>query len=145
MPDKSINNTARSTGSCLCGKVKFQITGDITDASLCHCSICRKATGSAFGAYGGVESDQFRWVHGSENLKEFSVSEALRKYFCKNCGSTIATTHQSWPEFVYISLGCLDGNTPVKLEYHQFVDSRASWYTLCDNIRQYREWPNEGE
>lgn len=133
------------SGTCLCGKIKFEIEGEIIEASQCHCSICRKATGSAFGVYGEVQSDKLKWTLGKDQLNEFSATESLKKYFCKNCGSTLATHHQSWPEYIYISLGSLNGNPKVKLEYHQFVASRANWDTICDGIRQYDEWPDENE
>ncbi len=134
-----------TTGTCLCGEVKFEIEGDITDASLCHCSICRKATGSAFGAYGEVQSDKIMWTQGKDQLNEFRATEVLIKYFCEKCGSTLASHHQSWPECIYISLGCLDEHPKVELKYHQFVASKASWENICDEIKQYTEWPNENE
>lgn len=133
------------TGTCLCRKVKFEIEGGIIDASQCHCSICRKATGSAFGAYGGVQIDNLKWTQGKDQLNEFNVTDVLKKYFCKNCGSTLASHHQSWPEFIYISLGCVEGNPQVDIEYHQFVASSANWETICDGIKQYNEWPDESE
>jgi len=131
------------TGSCLCGNIKFASDDNISDASLCHCSICRKSTGSAFAAYGGVALENFKWVQGKNQLKVFSATSLLTKYFCTNCGSTLASTHQSWPEYIYISLGCLDEHAAINLEYHQFVASKANWETINDEIRQFDEWPEE--
>lgn len=131
------------TGACLCGQVSFEVHGGFSEASLCHCSICRRATGSGFGAYGEVKEDHLVWPQGKALLGEYRVSDLLRKFFCKNCGSTIATHHQSWPEYYYLSLGCLDGNPDVEIEYHQFVDSKASWVKIGDELAQYAEWPDE--
>ena len=126
----------------MCGRATLEIAGDITDASLCHCSICRKVTGSAYGAYGGVPSRNFKWVQGKECLTEYNLTDNLKKYFCQFCDSTLVTRHSSWPDYTYISLGCLDEDPQITLEYHQFVGSRASWDAICDGVKQYEEWPD---
>lgn len=131
------------TGACLCGAVKFEIDGDLVDVSICHCSICRRATGSAYGAYGGVELARFKWTRGEDRLREFIATDSLRKYFCSICGSTLASLHRSWPEFIYLSLGCIDGSPELSIGYHQFVASKASWVTLPDGVRQFEAWPDD--
>ena len=130
-------------GSCLCGQVSFEVHGDLADASLCHCSICRKATGSGFGAYGEIPEQDLVWARGEALLREYRVSDLLTKFFCEHCGSTLATRHQSWPGYYYLSLGCLDGNPQIELEYQQFVDSKASWITIDDKLKQYADWSDE--
>ena len=78
-------------GSCLCGQVSFEVHGELADASLCHCSICRKATGSGFGAYGEIPEQDLVWARGEALLREYRVSDLLTKFFCAHCGSTLAT------------------------------------------------------
>ena len=129
------------TGSCLCGEVKFAIDGEFTEASICHCSICRRATGSASGAYGGVRLAHFKWTQGEDQLSEFSATDLLKKYFCKICGSTLVSLHLSWPEYAYISLGCLEGGPKLSIDYHQFVASKAGWETIPAGVKQFKEWP----
>lgn len=128
-------------GQCLCAKVVFEVSGDLTDASLCHCSICRKATGSAFAAYVGVQCDEFKWLQGEALVKKFEVTEWLSKFFCSACGSTLVTHHRSDPDMLYLSLGSLKDDPPIDLEYHQFVGSKASWHQIHDSLPQYEEWP----
>ncbi len=134
-----------TTGTCLCGKIIFEVNDDITEATVCHCSICRKATGSAYGAYGGVPSENLIWTQGKDQLNEFKVTEVLKKYFCNTCGSTLITRHQSWPDYAFFSLGCLDGDLKVSIKYHQFVASKANWVKICGDTKQFDEWPDEYE
>jgi len=51
-------------GSCLCGGVQYEILGELSDAAFCHCSMCRRTLGAAFGTYARVDADEFRWLSG---------------------------------------------------------------------------------
>lgn len=130
-------------GSCLCGRVRYRVEAGISDASLCHCSQCRRASGAAFGAYASVPGDAFSWLQGESLLRHYRVSESLEKWFCSACGSTLLSRHQNWPEALYLSLGNIDGDVEVRLEYHQFVDSRASWDEIHDDLPRYAAFPEE--
>ncbi|MFT5504092.1 MAG: hypothetical protein ACI845_002915 [Gammaproteobacteria bacterium] len=130
-------------GSCLCGQIKFELDSKHLLASLCHCSICRKSSGAAFGSYGEILIDDIHWITDKDQLIQFNYSIMLSKYFCGQCGSTVATHHESWPEYWYISLGCLDGEPPISVEYHQFTGSQASWHEINDQLPQFPQWPDE--
>lgn len=130
-------------GACLCGAIKLQIGGDIEDASYCHCSICQKLTGSAFGAYGSVEKAKFKWVQGQENLREYHPNPSTKRLFCSTCGSFLATEHKLEPGSIFVSLGSLANELELEILYHQFVGSRAPWHTIGDHLPQHQDWPDE--
>ena len=60
------------TGKCLCGEVEVKITGAITDIIHCHCSLCRKNSGTAYATNGFVQASEFEVVKGKELLSTFS-------------------------------------------------------------------------
>ena len=130
-------------GSCLCGEVAFEIQGDLSDISVCHCSICRKASGSAFAAYGAAPVQKFNWKRGRNSLRNIQISELLSKQFCRLCGSVLVTLHQSEPDIYHVSLGNLDDSNQIEIEYHQFAGSKACWYSINDSKPQYEQWPDE--
>ena len=76
-------------GSCLCGRVKFEITGALTPPSNCHCSMCRKQQGAAFRSRARVRADDFRWVQGEGLVKFFESTTGTFRGFCGECGSPI--------------------------------------------------------
>ncbi len=76
-------------GSCLCGGVRYEIDGEITRIGLCHCSMCRKASGTAFAANAPVSQEHFHIVTGEDLLRSYASSEAKQRWFCSNCGSPI--------------------------------------------------------
>lgn len=129
------------TGRCNCGKVRYEFSGEPTDASFCHCSICRRLTGSAFGAWYEAPGEGFN-LQGGEHLSAYRATERLEIRFCRVCGATVLATHSSWPESRYIPLGTLDRDAEIVPEYHQFVGSKAAWFEIHDSLRQYDTWPD---
>lgn len=77
------------SGGCLCGSVKYEIDGDLFMAAYCHCSMCRRAHGSAFRPRSLVWAKDFRWVQGSESIADYTSSPSVHRTFCRNCGSPL--------------------------------------------------------
>lgn len=124
-------------GSCLCGDIRFEITGEIKNIIYCHCSKCRKAQGSAFATNGNLEEKFFNIVSGKENLTEYEVSQGDFKYFCKKCGSPIISKNKSNIGNVRVRLGTIETEIKEKPEAHIFVSSKASWEEINDSLPQY--------
>jgi len=124
-------------GSCLCGKVQFEIASEIKDIVHCHCSNCRKAQGSAFATNGNVEKDGFKFVCGEDELTGYQSSSQRTKYFCKHCGSPIMSKNTLAPNIVRIRLGSLEGDIQEKPKAHIFVASKANWEEINDNLAKY--------
>lgn len=129
------------TGHCHCEQIRFEFDGEPTDASFCHCSICRRLTGSAFGAWCEVASKDFRWISGRQNLSTYKVTDYLEIDFCSNCGVLLLARHSSWPDCRYLPLGTIDSDSNILPEYHQFTGSKAAWYEIHDSMPQYQAWP----
>ena len=92
-------------GSCLCGKIKFTISDAIENIVHCHCSLCRKAQGSAFATNANIKSEHFNFLEGEDNLTSYSPSSTQTKYFCKTCGSPMMSKNSTVPEYVRIRYG----------------------------------------
>ena len=127
-------------GSCLCGEVTFSITAEIKDIVCCHCSRCRKAQGSAFATNGNVDARNFKFLSGENNLSHYKSSKTQTKLFCKTCGSPILSKNASNPDTVRIRLGTIETDISERPQAHVFVDSKANWEEISDNIPQYSEY-----
>lgn len=134
----------RSYGACQCGQVRFHFNGPYSDATCCHCSICRRQGGSAFAAFMEVPSQRMQLDSGAQSLVTYGITERFDRHFCGNCGVTLYTTHGAFPGFVYISLGVLDDDTNVKPSHHIFVGSKAKWYEIADGLPQFDGWGEDG-
>ncbi len=130
------------TGSCLCGSVRYEIQSDPMHCNYCCCSICRRLTGSAMGAYGMVRKSEFSWLSGEEVLKTFRQNNNLERFFCSNCGSFLLSVHGLDSVNCYLSLGSLDCHEGIEISYQQFTDSKVPWLELDSSLESHREWPS---
>lgn len=126
-------------GSCLCGEVTFTINNEIKDIFCCHCSLCRKAQGSAFATNANVKMKDFNFVSGESNLSSYRSSETQTKLFCKTCGSPIMSKNTLTPDMIRIRLGTIETDIVECPEAHIFVASKANWEDISDNLPQYDE------
>jgi len=125
------------SGSCLCGKVKFTITTKISDIVFCHCSLRRKAQGSAFATNGNVAAKNIKFISGEDNLTRYLYSEHQTKLFCKTCGSPILSKNTQTPDIVRVRVGSIESELNEAPEAHIFVDSKANWDEITDSLPQY--------
>lgn len=135
-------DTRRTTieGSCLCGAVRYRVTGPFLRAGHCHCTRCRKHSGAAGCVQGRVRREDFQLLTGEEMLRVYRPEPgAAAKVFCARCGSSLFGG--SWPEGpeVSIRLGGLDGDPGIRPQYHTFVESRAPWDEITDDLPQFPE------
>ena len=125
------------TGSCLCGAVTYQIAGELAPIQLCHCSMCRRASGSAFAANMPVRATDFRITSGEAAVKIYRSSAGKERLFCGECGSPIISRSAGDPEWVRVRAGTLDEPAPTHVAFHFHVASRASWLPIGDDLPQY--------
>lgn len=115
------------TGQCLCGAVKFRISGDFESFFLCHCGHCRKDSGSAHSANLFSSSAKISWLSGEENIKQFRLSGSQHvKCFCTDCGSALPFS-QANDGVLVVPAGSLDSPTGIWPDAHICSSCRASW------------------
>jgi hypothetical protein len=129
-------------GSCLCNKVRYEINGNMGVFQYCHCSRCRKFTGSAHAANLFVAPGDFRWLTGEEYVGRYDPVDT--KYFatcfCKNCGSSLPWLSKS-RQVVVIPAGTLNGDPDIKPTQNIFCGSRPPWYTHASALSEFEEMP----
>lgn len=128
-------------GSCLCGQIRYEISGEITGVLNCHCSRCRKFHGAAFRTRAWVRTKDFRWISGESLLTHYESSPGRLRTFCRICGSNLITKLRDNEALYGFPLGTLDTDPGVKPEAHCFVGSKAPWYEITDNLPQYEKFP----
>lgn len=114
-------------GSCLCGQVQIQVDGAINSIIHCHCSLCRKSSGTAYSTNGFVETSAFSIERGSHLLASFEYRPGKRRFFCSACGSPIFSRSDDDESRLRIRLGILDTDISERPSAHTFFTSRANW------------------
>lgn len=128
------------TGSCLCGEVKFDISDNFESFYLCHCSRCRKATGTVHGANLFATEVTLNWIQGQELVKTFNLPNTrFTKSFCTECGSPVPTEIKD--KLVIVPAGCLDNSPTINPTAHIFCDDRASWEDALENTKRFAALP----
>ena len=107
----------------------------------CHCSMCRKAHGSAFRARVSVPRALFRFVQGEDLLTSYRSSGDTVRRFCRVCGSPMVNSWDPEPNSHGLAMGSLDDDPGVRARCHVFVGSKAPWYEIADSLPQYHEFP----
>jgi hypothetical protein len=132
-------------GACLCGDVSYEIEGKISPIWLCHCSKCRRSTGSAFHASAICGVDKFRFLGGEEQIREYQDSPGYNTRFCGRCGSPVPQQLRG-TELVYLHVGALEGDPERTVHHHIFTASKAPWFEITDECPQFEDHkPNEGD
>jgi hypothetical protein len=133
------NGIRMARGNCNCGAVAFEVTTELSGIFVCHCSICRRSTGSNGNALVVVENDAFRWIHGEGNIATWSKPGAdWQTWFCRVCGSTLPGVNDTQRMFVPAGL-ISEGGDELAVRHHIWVDSKAVWDVIGDSGEQHRE------
>jgi hypothetical protein len=129
-------------GSCLCGTVRYEVSGPFNAMENCHCSMCRKHHGSAFSTYVSAPSAAFRWISGQDAILCYPSSSEGKRYSCKVCGSVLPMV-MAEHGLVLCPAGPLEGDLGITPHSHMFVASKAPWHTITDSLPQHAEYPPE--
>jgi len=124
-------------GSCLCGEVRYEISGELNSITQCHCSMCRKAHGAAFASYAEAASRELRFTAGEHLVSRYRSSQTAQRSFCSRCGSNLLFEPDEAPDLVYVAAGGFDSELQLRPSSHIFVGSKAPWFDITDDLPQH--------
>ena len=126
------------TAQCLCGAVQYAVTDEFLYAVNCHCSNCRRATGSAFKPFAGIERNKLRITKDEDNNLMIFGDEHACDIRCNVCGAFLYSVVRDGA-FVHVAMGTLVDDPTIRPTGHIFVGSKARWFTITDDLPQYDE------
>ena len=129
----------RLRGGCLCGAVQYEVADEFDYALICHCSQCRRATGSAFKPFGGIRKEKLALVAGQDLVMRYG-DETGHDAHCARCGSLLWSWLRDSPN-VHVTYGTLLDTPTLSPTAHIYVGSKASWDVIGDDLPQYDELP----
>ncbi len=129
------------SGSCLCGSVRFRIEGKLGPVGYCHCSQCRKASGTAFAANADVRRADITFDAGLDRVREYESSPGKFRAFCSACGSPVYSRTAADAGRLRVRLGLLDGDPGRRGLAHCWVASKAPWFEITDQLPQFDAAP----
>jgi hypothetical protein len=127
----------RLRGSCLCGALRYTVADAFRYAAVCRCSNCRRATASPFKQFAGIEREKLALVAADDDRLIFG-DDTGHDVHCGKCGSLLYSVVRE-DRFVQVATGTLVDAPAIQPSEHIFVESKAPWLTIADDLPQYRK------
>jgi len=125
------------TGGCLCGGVRYAVSGPLRPVVACHCEQCRRTSGHYFAAT-RARSDDVTFEH-DDTLRWYPSSPGVRRGFCNVCGASLFFEREG-SDAISIAAGTLDKPTGLRLVQHIFTASAGDYYAINDGLPQAPEY-----
>jgi hypothetical protein len=131
------------SGSCLCGSLKYSVSGVPSRFYHCHCTRCRKSSGTGHATNLFMTDGKITWTGDTELIKRYKVPEAERftRTFCSNCGCALPVEIAAM-NLAFIPAGTLDDEPNIKPQARIFQDSRTSWSCGNDDMTCFENYPS---
>jgi hypothetical protein len=123
------------SGKCFCGAVEYEVADEFEYSACCHCSNCRRTTGSAFKPFAGIRRAKFRLVRGDTDLLVYGEVSGNDTH-CKYCGSLVFSVVRDGA-YVHVPMGTLVDDPSIRPTMHIFVGSKAPWFEITDDLLQF--------
>ena len=127
------------SGACFCKTVRYTVDDAFEYAMNCHCSNCRRTTGSAFKPFAGIAREKLRLTAGADALLIYG-DETGNDTHCKTCGALLYSVVREG-KYVHVAMGTLIDAPSIRPSAHIFVGSKAAWFTITDDLPQHDELP----
>ena len=135
-------NEDRHTGGCLCGAIRYSLTGDPIEGDICYCTQCRRQTGSPMAAFVTYPASRFELLAGTPSA--FRASGFATRQFCSGCGSPISWRRDGQDK-IDIFLGTLDHPERMPKPPRQlWTQHRLPWVPPMPEIKAFQRSPSEG-
>jgi hypothetical protein len=131
-------------GGCLCGAVRYQVTDEPFWAGVCHCTFCKKRTGSAFSLEAYFDESAVQTKSGALKTYEFRSDESnrwLKTEFCSTCGTTVSFITEFFPGSRLIAVGTFDDPNWIEPEVHVWTRSAAHWMAFPADVPVFETVP----
>ena len=129
-------------GECLCRAVRYTVPDEFQYALYCHCSQCRRATGSAFKPLAGIPRSKLRLLNGQDGLLIHGDEASAHDVHCVRCGSLLFSVVRDG-EYAHVAMGSLIDKPSIVPSMHIHTASKAPWHQITDNLPQHAQLPPE--
>ena len=127
-------------GGCNCQHITYVIETISGKLFNCHCTICQKASASAFIPWAITDIKYFRWITGEDRIKSFQSSPDFKRNFCPDCGSQLPVIDEKHQK-AYIPAGTIDPPFNKPVDGHWYIRSRPDWHKIGDDAPQHQTVP----
>lgn len=125
----------RTEGGCLCGAIRYQVEGAVSESGYCHCRTCQRQSGAPVVAWFAVPAPQFSFLAGTP--KKFRASTLASREFCGDCGTYFLFREDDPAATLGINTATLDNPNLVPPGFHIWHESRIQWFDTGDDLLRH--------
>jgi hypothetical protein len=127
------------TGGCLCGAIRYQVSGDLVRMAMCHCDDCRRATGSSFATNVFVKEEDLEILQGSPKAFEHPADSGntMTKEFCGDCGSQLFGHNSTGTGVKALKVGCIDDASFVAPQAEVYISSALPFTNHLSETKKF--------
>ena len=126
---------SKLSGSCACGRVRFETSGEPRFVAHCHCENCRRAHGAGAVTWAGFVSEQVE-IEDESALATWDTPTGATRRFCNSCGSPMFFAGERWPGEIHIALAHF-AEVPRLPSAHAYADRSPDWFPICDELPRF--------
>jgi hypothetical protein len=118
------------TGGCLCGAVRYRLTGEPAMVAMCHCRTCQRNTGSAFSTNVAMRREAVVVAGNTVTTYETRPEDGgppFYRSFCSRCGSPVCAYGEAYPGILFVKAGTLDDPTAVAPTVQLWCSEQLPW------------------
>ena len=132
--DAPVDQQPTATGGCLCGNVRYEVSGKPLGTMLCHCRMCQRFSGAPMLENTTFSADVFRFTKGEP--KVYQSSKIAERGFCPDCGSSIFYRGRIgyWKDWIVLATASLDEPRNFPPTYHLGIESSLPWLKILDDL-----------
>jgi len=128
-----------TSGSCLCRGVRYSLTKKPKWCGHCHCKDCRRQSGSCFSTFAVFDMKSLKITEG--DLKKFSSSPGITRYFCGDCGTPVGYHSMKKSDEIHINIGTLDQPEKYAPQFHVYCLEKLPWLEISDDLPRFELVP----
>lgn len=132
------------SGSCLCGGIRYRVTGRLPDFEVCHCRQCQKAQGGACVVVAALSTSNFELLSGTDLLTSYRATPGKERLFCARCGSPLFSRRDDIPGALRLRVGTLEDVSGAGVSSHAYVASKVDWFEMPDDATPRHDGPRPG-
>lgn len=125
-------------GGCMCGAVRYRLTGPFSYSAHCHCRSCQRATGAGIATFTGIPDNRFQITKGQ--LSIYASSPGVQRGFCNTCGTSLTYAGDDWDDMAVYS-ATLDNPTAAKPTSNVYLVDRQPWIAIDETLKKFDHFP----
>jgi hypothetical protein len=122
-------------GGCLCGAIRYRLASEPFEAGYCHCRMCQRFSGAPVIAFASVPCTDLILERGVP--AKHRSSDLGERWFCHECGSSLAMWTRYAPDMIDIAVATLDDPVGVQPGFHIWRESRIGWFDTIDSMPRH--------